>query len=131
MADAHNRTRYLKGCRCEICKAAQADYRRDLKARKSEGKPVRPVVVQMPTQEVATTDDESVVAAVRREIGMLDVSKRPGLVATALALARVLDNPLSVQQHPAAAGRLAELLNTLSTSAPKKRSKLAELREAR
>lgn len=131
MSDVHNRTRYLKGCRCEICKAAQAEYRRNLKQRKAEGKPVRPVVVAMPTEDVSTAAVESVEDAVRREIDMLDTSKRPGLVATALALARVLDKPSATAQHPSAAGKLAELLEDLASSAPKKRSKLAELRSAR
>ncbi|MFD7045653.1 hypothetical protein [Rhodococcus jostii] len=126
----HNRTRYLAGCRCEVCKSAQSVYRRELSARKAAGKPVRPVLVQMPSQDVSTVDGESVEAAVGREIGMLDTSKRPGLVATAIALARILDTRSAMAQHASAAGKLAELLAELSSSAPKKRSKLAELREA-
>jgi hypothetical protein len=46
---------------------------------------------------------------------------RPGLVAIALAMARILDNPKAVNQQPAAAKVLASLLDKLCQSAARGR----------
>jgi hypothetical protein len=51
--------------------------------------------------------------------------QRPGLVACALAMARILDNPLAMPQQPAAAGRLVELLDKLRKGQPRRGGKLA------
>lgn len=51
----------------------------------------------------------------RRQLDALPAaSNRPGLAAGALAMARILDNPLAVPQQPAAAGQLFSILNALS-----------------
>jgi hypothetical protein len=44
--------------------------------------------------------------------------ERPGLAAAALA--RLLDNTLALPQHPAAAGRLVEILGRLSKGAQRR-----------
>ena len=74
--------------------------------------------------------DGVVVVAVRRELdGLAGVEDRPGMVAVALAMARLLDNPLAVAQHPAAAARLMELFALLGKGGSKRRGKLAVARE--
>ena len=65
--------------------------------------------------------------AVREEIA---VESRPGLAATAVALAQLLDNPRARNQHPAAAKVLTGLLDELGKiGAPRRRSHLALVRE--
>ena len=39
MSDVHNRTRYLAGCRCDRCRKAQSDYRKDLRRRSKSKQP--------------------------------------------------------------------------------------------
>jgi hypothetical protein len=64
-------------------------------------------------------------AAVETEIrGFAQTEARPGLAATALALARIMDNPRAVGQQPAAARQLAAILGTLSKPT-QRRGKLA------
>ncbi|OBI90028.1 hypothetical protein A5661_03270 [Mycobacterium asiaticum] len=50
--------------------------------------------------------------------GNIMAAQRPGLVAIALAMARIMDNPHAIPQQPAAAGRLIELLGKLSKGQP-------------
>jgi hypothetical protein len=62
---------------------------------------------------------------VQAEIGAA-ADARPGLAAVALCLARLVDNPRAVNQHPAAARVLASLLDKLaSASAQRRRGGLA------
>lgn len=54
-------------------------------------------------------------AAVRKQLDALDTAQdRPGLAAVALVLARDLDNPAAVPQHPALAHRLTGVLDLLA-----------------
>lgn len=66
-------------------------------------------------------------AAVSLEIETVGDHGRPGLAAAALALARILDNPKAVSTQPAAAAKLANLLETLRKSSVNK-LKLAAVR---
>jgi hypothetical protein len=67
--------------------------------------------------------------AVREEIE-LAAESRPGLAATAVALAQLLDNPAARNQHAAAAKVLTNLLDALAkVGAPRRRSHLALVRE--
>ena len=60
-------------------------------------------------------DFGSVVEAVQTQIDDLGIQdERPALCAIALAMARILDNPVALPQHPAAAGRLVETMGHLS-----------------
>lgn len=141
----HNRSQYLKGCRCDECRAANSDYmkaRRLAKAAQSEsGAKKEPAkaserhlnVVEMPSQPTepeSPTDELSVERAVREEIGKLDCADRPGLAAIAIRLAQVLDKKSAVAQYANASARLTDVMEQLRSTAPKKRSKLAELRQA-
>jgi hypothetical protein len=76
----------------------------------------------------------SVAAAIRAEIGNLPDggNGRPGLAATAVKLGELLDDPTATPQHPAAAGRLRELLAEMRQGqAATGAGKLAQLRAVR
>lgn len=67
--------------------------------------------------------------AVSAEIGALGEHNRPGLAATALALARVMDNPKATYSQPAAAKVLVALLEKLhSASGQARHGNLAVVR---
>jgi hypothetical protein len=86
---------------------------------------IRPA--NMPASPPNTLD--GVEAAVSAEIEAMGAHLRPGLAATALALARILDNPKALGQQPAAAKVLAALLEKLrSASARRRRGSLAVVR---
>ncbi len=123
----HGRTRYARGCRCGVCKAAERDYQRN-RYRRERGLPVGPpdppklnAVESRPISSL----DGSVVVAVRDELGAAPAAgERPGLAAAALALAAILDDPQHVPTQPAAARQLAAILGTLSKPT-QRRGKLA------
>lgn len=87
------------------------------------------VVRQLPDR-----DDDGpgpTVTAVTVELGRLSgAANRPGLAASALRLAELLDDPTAAPQKPAAARALRELLDELAQGA-RVGGKLAELRAAR
>jgi hypothetical protein len=123
MATRHGtRRRYNEGCHCDECTAANTAYQQRYRQRPVE-------IVPLP-QPVTPQPDEPgpVESGVEAEIEGL-AEPRPGLAQTALALARILDNPKSVNQQPAAAKVLASLLDKLrSASAQRRRGKLAVVR---
>jgi hypothetical protein len=114
MAARHGTRRgYNDGCRCDECKDAQRLYQRRYRERRTNGITQTPVV-QLPQPELGAGPVESGVTA---EIGGLAAAARPGLAATALALARIMDNPRAVNQQPAAARQLVAILAVLSKQA--------------
>ena len=121
---SHGRRGYRQGCRCEQCKSSESKYQRDLKRRKQFGDLAS--VAEFPAGE-SVSAGESVESAVRSEIEALS-APRPGLVATAIALARVLDDPRATSTKPAAAGKLADMLETLRKAGDPKKSRLASVR---
>ena len=73
---------------------------------------------------------ESVSQAVAREIeGLAGVDTKPGLVAAAMAMARLLDNPVAIAQHPTAVARLMDVMTDLRKGGKKDRGKLAAARD--
>jgi hypothetical protein len=80
------------------------------------------------SEDADLTPRNSVVEAVSREIEALDGHRRPGLAATAIALAAVMDNPKAISSQPAAAAKLSDLLEQIRKSGDGKRSKLASIR---
>jgi hypothetical protein len=131
MAEAHNRRRYNQGCRCDVCRKAQADYAKQRRQNKTGEKlgVVPSVQVQAPVGEAPSFDGE-VLAAVDKELDQLtSTESRPGLAATARALARLLDNPLAMAQHPSAAGKLMEILAELGKTGRNRKGKLAAVIE--
>jgi hypothetical protein len=85
----------------------------------------------LPTPAPAQAPDQGrVEAAVMAEIGSLSTTdSRPGLVEVAIALAKVLDSPLAIAQHPSAAHRLSEALDKLRKGADSRAGKLAAVRQ--
>lgn len=75
---------------------------------------------------------ENVEAATRRELGMIPRSgEQPALVASALALARVLDDPTAAPQYAPCARQLVAILTQLRGGEVRGENKLAELRARR
>jgi hypothetical protein len=89
----------------------------------------RTPLVSIPTsgsstgENATSTPANSVEAAVREEIATLS-GMRPGLVAVAVAMARILDNPKAVSSQPPAAKVLRVTLDKLPASAPGRRGNL-------
>jgi len=131
----HGRRRYQQGCRCDQCRLAEAEYQKRNRQRRA-AKALKAV----PDQDQPESDDTepsedaagpvSVVAAVALEVdGLAGVDGKPGLVATALAMAKILDNPVAIAQHPAAAARLMDLMSDLRKGGKKQHGKLAAARD--
>lgn len=135
MASNHGtRTRYNAGCRCDECKLASREYDKARRLAGRRGAPKSAHVTALPSgpRAVATTSGEAgrVEAGVMAEIGALSTAdSRQGLVEIALALAKVLDSPLAIAQHPSAAHRLSETLDKLRRGADSRQSKLAAVRQ--
>ena len=127
MTGAHGRSRYTRGCRCNVCITAEREYQRN-RYRRKRGLPVGPSVVPTPNvvhSRPTSAQDGSVVAAVHGELdASAAAAERPGLAAAALALAAILDDPQHVAVQPAAARQLVAILGTLSKRA-RGRGKLA------
>jgi hypothetical protein len=132
MAAKHGtRSRYLEGCRCDDCKAAQRLYQQRYRERRANGTTqLRPTpVVQLPERELQPSEPGPVESGVTAEISGLAAEARPGLAQAAIALARILDSPRAVNQQPAAAKVLGTLLERLhSASAHRHRGRLAVVR---
>lgn len=140
MADAGHgtRTRYNRGCTdgtggtaCDPCKQANRDYFK-LRNQKKNAEKHGGTVASLPTAANAPVDqprglgpnEAGVVAELE---GLPSLETRPGLVQAAYTLARVLDSPLAIAQHPQAAGRLADILDKLRKGAERK-GRLATVR---
>lgn len=128
----HGRSRYTKGCRCGICREANREYQRHYRAKPLRAVPdtAAEVVSSAVPGGLQRLDNGGVVAeAVQRQLDALGaVEARPGMAAIALRLAELLDNPLALPQHPAAAGRLVELLGRLSKE-QQRRGRLTAVRD--
>jgi hypothetical protein len=104
----HGRERYRRGCRCDDCKNAQATYQRKYREHKALG-----LVGGRNYPPVGNPTPGPVELAVEQQIsGLASAELRPGLVAVALAMARVLD-ATAVNQKPSAARVLVTVLDTL------------------
>lgn len=131
------RASYQAGCVCDLCKEAEAAYRRDRRRLKREavGEFAEPQVTSLSlvtgdgpgTVTAQVSSVGAVEAAVQQEIEGLG-SDRAGLKQTVLALARIMDNPKAISTQPAAAAKLADMLETLRKSADVRKSKLASIR---
>lgn len=130
MAVEHgSRTKYNAGCRCDDCKKASRDYDKIRRQRMLANKHSRANVTTLPGPAQTGGDAAgSVEAGVMAEIGSLSTVGRQGLVQIAIALAKVLDSPLAIAQHPSAAHRLSETLDKLRKGADGKSGRLAAVR---
>lgn len=127
MAASHGtQRRYVQGCRCDDCREAHRVSAREYRERRATGQIEAPSGVAVPSVVVPGP----VEIGVSEEIDGLASQARPGLAQAALAIARILDNPRSVNQQPAAAKVLISMLEKLrSASAPGRRGGLAVVRE--
>lgn len=120
--EVHNRARYRRGCRCGLCRSANRAYEREWRASAA------PKLCAAVAISTAAEDVTSCVSAVIAELTLIGPHGRPGLAAGALAMAKILDDPCAVPQHPAAAGRLFDVLDELHRCAPRRGGKLAVVR---
>ena len=137
MADCGSRQSYADGCRCAACKAAQAEYMREWKARKAGADIEAPRMGRPPKGSSASVtvlpgslpeSSGAVEAAVRAELaGLTSAATRLGAVEAALAMARILDNPLALAQQPSAAARLTAILEDLRKGSARRRGRLASV----
>ncbi len=135
MAVRHGtRTRYNSGCRCDECRQAARDYdkarRQAMNAQKHA--PATVTALPKPTKLAPVPDSGPgrVEAGVLAEItGLSTAASRQGLVEIAIALARVLDSPLAIAQHPSAAHRLSETLDKIRRGSESRKGKLASVRQ--
>ena len=150
MAEHGTRQRYADDkCRCEPCKAAMSQYMREWKARRAgadipaptRGRPRKAAVAvdgsaagsatvtalpgAAPSPVRAAGQAE---AAVLEELASLTSAEtRKGAAQAALAMARILDNPLALSQQPAAAARLTAILEELRKGSARTRGRLASV----
>jgi hypothetical protein len=131
------RTKYNAGCRCAECKQAASDYERARRQAINAQKHAPAKLTALPGRATtgnatppATVEAGRVESGVMAEIGELSTAaSRQGLVEIAIALARVLDSPLAIAQHPSAAHRLSETLDKIRKGADARKSKLASVRQ--
>jgi hypothetical protein len=101
MALRHGRTRYTRGCRCNVCKAAERDYQRN-RYRHRRGLPVDPP--EHPPLSVVSAEGHVMLARSNPRwqpnwpLYALPPTGR-ALAQAALALARILDNPRAVSSQ--------------------------------
>lgn len=129
---------YNAGCRSEQCRQAATEARRERRrlAREAVGElPAadadRTRLVSIPTDNPSTSINadispaNSVEAAVLAEVQALGSTARPGLVAGAIAMARILDNPKAISSQPPAARVLISMLEKLRSGSTTRRGNLA------
>lgn len=127
MAATHG-TRYMyqtKGCRCEDCTAANRDYFKIRNQAKNAAKHGGKVTVLKTVPTGSAQPDVREIgpneAATLLELAGLPLAtSRPGLTQVVLTLARLMDSPLAIAQHPQAAGRYTEIMDRLRKGAEKK-----------
>ena len=137
MTTTHDRAAYRRGCRCEVCCEANRVYARERKRRKTSEIRAAPAEVGRsgPPESIAKTSNDPeprgrVVEAVARDLASCNAfEERPGLAATAMAMAELLDNPSATPQWPAAAARLTAILTEVVPAVPVRASGLAAVRE--
>lgn len=154
MADHGTRQSYADGCRCPACKTAQSIYRRENKARKAGADIPAPRVGRPPRSAVTVADgvaaalDATVTAlpgvssdrvsqprvvgpaeqAVLDELSSLTSAEtRKGAVQAALAMARILDNPVALAQQKGAADSMVRILEDLRKGSARRKGRLASV----
>jgi hypothetical protein len=131
------RTTYVRGCRCDPCKEANRKYTEDLRDRKRTNKPVltplrslNPEPEQKQVQVYDPDEPGRVESAVQLEINLLTQKVRetlPGLIASALAMARDIDNPALATSHPSSQRQLMAALSQLHNASVGRKGKLADV----
>jgi hypothetical protein len=135
------RSTYVRGCRCELCCAANTAYGIELKARRRRGDKIQPPLASIasvtsirgakpPTPAPARDPDEqgpNELSVIKEMKGLSATTKRPGLVQSIIAMAKILDNDAAVTTHPSAQRRLEEGLDKLWGASVKRKGTLSEV----
>ncbi len=132
MAAQHGtRSRYNTGCRCDDCKQASREYDKRRRLAKMAGVKPSATLTAIPSAAIGSPAEAGrVESGVLVEIdGLAAADSRQGLVEIALALARVLDSPLAIAQHPSAAHRLSETLDKIRKGSDSRQGRLASVRK--
>jgi hypothetical protein len=142
MADHGSRQSYADGCRCASCKAAQATYRRDVKARQagatvtSIGKPGRrPKGAAAPQPVAAVAQDPLSRQIGPNEQAVLDelatltsAETRKAAAAGAVTLAQIADNPLELgPSRKGAIQEIVKILEDLRKGSARRKGRLASV----
>jgi hypothetical protein len=130
MAISHGMSGYARGCRCDTCRSVECERKRAQRIRKRTGIQSRERVVAVsslapqPVRAVPGMVEKSVVAEAEQ------FSERPGMVAGALAMARIIDNPSLVHLWPQSTRQLQAILDGLRSGTKKKsRDRLAAVQQ--
>lgn len=112
-------SRYVQGCRCVDCTEAHRVYEalRLERNRDADAAPAPEGVGRVESRVLAELE------------GLAQAEARPGLAEVALELARLMDDPRAKNQKPAAAGKLADILDKLRKGADARKSRLASVRQ--
>ena len=109
----HGSAGYRAGCRCEECKFAESERRRNYRAFGSGTKNVTPLR-RRPTAETVGDVENAVLTQ------FADVLQSPTVLA-AQKLAKILDDPAAIGLHVSASRELQRLLVSLRDSESSKR----------
>lgn len=131
MARHGTRTCYNDGCRCDKCKIAEANYQKKRRHGTDDA-----TVVSLPgaaSDVVDNPEPKPIGPCEAQAIATLANTpatvKRPDLFQAALAMARIMDNPVTVAQHVQAAARYTDISALLMKGADDRKSRLAAVRE--
>jgi hypothetical protein len=124
----HGATQYRNGCRCAVCRGAEAARQRRYRARNPNAqiRGPKPNVVALPSRGEPTAPqiapNGEVEQAVRAQLaGMPKADERQGEAAAAIRLAQLLDDPSYFALASQNSYKLHTLLKDLGT--PKKKSR--------
>ena len=130
-------TRYRDGCRCDDCKASHAASERgrlrsvDTQQEGTQGRIHRAAAqfVDLPPPGTVRAGPNEVAVAEEAK-GLSGSAERPAMVTAALALARVLDDPLKWHKHDTVARQLHIIMNDLRASSWRKsKGRIAAVRQ--
>ena len=127
----HGSTGYRNGCRCAVCRGAEAARQRRYRARNPNAQIRGGKVVALPTPQATAPSiapNGEVEQAVREQCEMLPrAADRPGEVAAAIRLAQLLDDPAYFALAAQNSYKLHVLLNSLGAPKKKGRNRLAAI----
>jgi hypothetical protein len=126
---------YRSGCRCGVCRSAETHRKREYRARRgatlvamSAAKPPKALEAASKTNPNGSGFVEQ--AVVEETTSLTKAVACPGMVANALAMARILDTDDLVGMHPQAARQLQAILCELHLGTKKKsKGRLASVQQ--
>lgn len=123
-APKHNRNTWRRGCRCNVCRA---DHRLDLRERRVRKK-------EKKAEEAAAEERKKLqfptLIAVQKQLTILHAwDSNPAIAAICVQMAKILDDPTTAPQQPAAAGKLLDALKELGVRPKQQSTQLATVRD--